>query len=258
MRDPWFPIVLMLIVLLTVWLGVVGPMPEGFGAWLQKWQSLAAAFVASIAAYIAFQNTSRSLRHAEGLEKHRRSRKHAAIRAVLPLALAQVTEYAEQSAHTLNDLVGKCIGEKLPAMTAPESLVQPLPSETLKTLTDFIEYSDNVDVGVIEATISWIQIHDARLRSIVKENRDPSGEHLVLRTQLVARIIDAASIYAGTATAYDYARRRSANLPRILLWEGVRNALRNMRFWDEEYPSLQKVLTGRENHSVGPFESLNM
>ena len=32
-------------------------------------------------------------------------------------------------------------------MTLPRDFVQPLPPETLKTLTEFIEYSDAVDVA---------------------------------------------------------------------------------------------------------------
>lgn len=142
MRDPWFPIALMLIVLLGVWFGIFGPMPDGFTKWLQGWQTLIAAFVAAVAVIVAFKNTDRSLAHAENLETNRRQRKHAAVRAVLPLALSQVIAYAERSAWTLNDLVSKCEGETLPAGVAAESLLEPLPSETLKSLADFIEYTD--------------------------------------------------------------------------------------------------------------------
>ena len=46
MRDPWFPIALMLIVLLTAWLGILGPLPDDFFTLLEKWQTLAAATVA--------------------------------------------------------------------------------------------------------------------------------------------------------------------------------------------------------------------
>ncbi len=228
-----------------------------YGLQLKEWQTLAAAIVALIAAYIAFGNTTRSLRHTEGVEKHRRSRKHAALRAVLPLALSQVTDYAERSAHALNELVNMCDGETLPAMTAPERLVHALPSETLETLADFIEYSDVVDVGVIEATVAWVQIHDSRLRGLIKANRDPAGEHLVLRTEIEGVIIDAASIYAGAAAVYDYARRRQAELPHTLSWDAVRGALRNMRFWDDQHPRLFAILIGRENLSAGPFERLS-
>jgi hypothetical protein len=246
----------MLIVLLTVWLGVAGPMPSELLAWLQKWQTLAAASVALFAAYIAFRNTTRSLAQAEKLETFRRSRKHAALRAVLPLALAQVSNYAERSARALNELVGNCTGETLQAMTAPESLVQPLPPDTLKTLADFIEYS-NGDVGIIADTVAWIQIHDSRLRGLVEANRDPSQTRVVVRTEIEARIIDAASIYAGATAVFDYARRRESQLPPRLSWDAVGGALRNMRLWDDEHPRLWEILARRERLSAGPFERLN-
>ena len=260
-RDLRLPIVMILTTLFGAWLDILGPLPFDVGVTLYDWQTLIAATVAStvasIAAFIAFRNTTRSLAHNEELERRRRSRKHAALRAMLPLALAKVTDYAERSAHVLNELVGQCAGRTLPAMTAPEDLAQPLPYDALETLADFIEYSDTVDVGVLEATVAWIQIHDSRVRGLVKSNRDPAGAQLVLRVQIEGGIIDAASIYAGSGCIYEYARRRSDQIPHILSWEAVRGALRNMRFWDEEHVRLYQVVAGRENHSVGPFEKLN-
>jgi hypothetical protein len=231
--KPWIPISLILIGLLGTWLGIFGPMPEGVAGWLHKWQTLlgttVAGTVAVIAAYIAFQNTSRSLVHAEALEMNRRRRKHAAVRAVLPLALSQVTAYAEQSARSLDDLTSKCDRETLPIGTASESLSTPLPTETLQTLADFIEYSDSVGVEVIESTVAWIQIHDSRTRSMVQDNNDSTMTRVVVRTQIEGLIIDAASIYAGAASSFDYARRRQDHLPINLSWDAVLGALRNMR-----------------------------
>jgi len=258
MREPWFLIALILIVLLTVWLGIAGPLPNGVAEWIHHWQPLIAATVAStvasIAAYIAFQNTSRTLRHSEELESNRRRRKHAALRAVVPLALAQISDYAEKSAHALADLEGKCVSEELPARTAPLSLAETLPSETLKTLADFIEYSDTLDVGVLESTVTSIQIHDSRLRGIVEDNHDPEGERSVLRITLEGLIIDAAAIYAGAAAGFDYARRRGSQLPSEVSWEEVRSALRNMRFWEERNPQLYVHIERFEKSSSGPFE----
>jgi hypothetical protein len=254
MGDPRIPISAMSEAVVTLWLGTVCPMLNGVVASLHQWQTLVGAFVALIAACVAFRNTTRSLRQAEKLEKTRRSRKHASLRAVLPLALAEVSDYAEQSAHSLNGLVSQCEGETLPANIAQESLIQPLPSETLKALAEFIEYSDPVDVRIIEATIASIQIHDSRLRDIVTRNRDPSRSGLVNRMELEERIIDAASIGAGADAVYEYARRQMEQLPITISWDAVRSALRNMRFWDEEYPWLGAVLTRRENASTGPFE----
>jgi hypothetical protein len=232
-------------------------MPDSFTGWLQKWQTLAAAGVASIAAYIAFRNTTRSLNHSESLEKNRRTRKHAAVRAVLPLALSQVVAYAERSTRALDELVSQCEGEVLPSGAAPESLAEPLPSETLTALADFIEYSDAVNVAVLEATVAWIQIHDSRLRSLVQDNHDPSQNHIVVRTEIEGRIIDAASVYAGAGSFFDYARRRSQKVPSVLTWDVVTRALRNMRLWDEEHPRLYEIISRREAISAGPFERLN-
>jgi hypothetical protein len=227
-----------------------------FSKWLFRWQTLVAALVASVAAYIAFQNTTRTLKHSERLENNRRNRKHAAVRAVLPLALAQVTAYGERSARDLNELVNKCNGESLPSKTAPASIAEPLPSETLETLSEFIEYSDSVNVEIIEATVAWIQIHDSRIRGLFYDNHDPSGDHVVVRTEIEGRIIDAASIYAGASAVFDYARRRQSQLPRTLSWDAVRRALRNMRFWDGDHPRLYAILEKREIKTVGPFERL--
>lgn len=254
MRDPWFPAILALIVLLSVWLGIFGPLPSGFAAWLQSWQTLASAMVASIAAVIAFRNTSRSLQHAESLERRRRNRKHAAVRAVLPLALSQVNEYAERSARGLDELVDKCVAQSLPAGTASPNLAHALPGETLKTLAEFIEYSDQVNADLIEATVAAIQIHDARTRGIVERNNDPSGDRLVTKFELEGRIVDAAAIYAAAGAVYDYARRRKDTLPETIKWADVTSALNNMGFWHELHPRLQEDINRREKFTTGPFQ----
>jgi hypothetical protein len=227
----------------------------GFLTVLQQWQTLVGAMVAIAAALIAVANTTRTLRQNKQLERQRRNRKHDAIRAVLPIALAQISDYAEHSARGLNELVGHCDGETLPQATAQRGLIEPLPSDTLETLTDFIEYSDDLDVSIVVSTTTWIQIHDSRVRSLVKRNREPAG---VVRSNLESSIIDAASIYAGAGAVYDYARRRGTKLPRTLTWDAVRNALRNMSFWDDQHPRLYEDVARRERLSPGPFEKLNL
>jgi hypothetical protein len=226
--------------------------------WVKDWQTLVAATVALIAAVVAFHNTSRSLRDAERLEAHRRHRKRNAVRAVLPLALAQVTEYAERSARALVELAKRCSpGPTLPQGLAPESIIQALPAETLATLAEFIEYSDVVNCRIVEQTVAWIQIHDARVGDIFERNCDPSDEPDVVRKEEIeARIIDAASIYAGAAAVFEYARQQQEQLPVDLSWDAVRGALRSMRLWDEDHPELYVIVDGRETKTTGPFERL--
>jgi hypothetical protein len=82
MRRLWLPITIMLIVVLTIWLGIFRPLPEGFAVWLRQWQTLVAAVVALLfAAGLAFHNTTRSLHQSAEQEARRRARKHAALRA---------------------------------------------------------------------------------------------------------------------------------------------------------------------------------
>jgi hypothetical protein len=115
--------------------------------------AILASIVASTAAAIAVFNTVRLVRQAEKQESHRRRRKHTAVRAVLPLALAQVSHYTERSVRALDEPVGRCNGEILPAQAAPSNLIQPLPSETLETLSDFVEYADApLNVRICEDT----------------------------------------------------------------------------------------------------------
>jgi hypothetical protein len=223
---------------------------------LQKWQALIGAGVALLAAALAFFNTTRSLDHAAKLEDRRRSRKHAAVRAMLPLALSQILDYADRSAHRLNELVAICQNDILLPMTAPENHPQNIPTETLRVLAEFIEYSDIADVSGIEATVALIQIHDARIRALVARNRDPSGTWIIRQEEIEARIVNAASIYAGAASVFDYARQRQGHLTPDISWDAVRRALRNMQFWEDEYPRLEALIARRERTYVGPFDEL--
>jgi hypothetical protein len=199
MRDPWFPIASLLIVLLGVWLGIFGSLSTGFV--LKEWQPLVGAGVAFVAAVIAFYNTTRTIKQSEELEEKRRTRKHAAVRALLSIALSQVTAYARRSSDALIPLLSKCEGEYLLHNTAPESIAESPPSEALKAIAEFIEYSDAANVSIVEMVVAWVQIHDSRVRGLVQRNRDPSTIGQVRRTEIEESIIDAASLYAGASAS---------------------------------------------------------
>jgi hypothetical protein len=52
---------------------------------------------------------------------------------MLPLALSQVSAYAEQAAQALNALIARCQGEALPFDIVESDFTKPLLSDTLKT-----------------------------------------------------------------------------------------------------------------------------
>src|SRR5262249_40269815 len=159
-----------------------------------------------------------------------------------PLALSQIAAYAEETTRNLQTLITRCSGETLPPNAFSALLIKPVPSDTLKSLSDFIEYSDAVNIDVLASTVALIQIHDSRLRSMYRDNNDPSTTTVILRSNLESSIIDGATIYAGAVSGFAYARRIEDRLPTELLWEAITRALRNMRFWDDEYPRLHEVI----------------
>lgn len=245
---------MMLTALLAIWLGIFGPMPDGFAKWLQGWQTLLAATVALGAASVAYWNTQRTLAHSESLEAHRRERKHTALRAVLPLALAEIGSYADQTARNLLALIVQCREETLPPDSVGDDFVPALPSDTLKSLADFIEFSDSVNIDVLASTVAVVQIHHSRLLGLRLDNHAPLRSRIITRSNLEESIVDAAIIQAGAASAFNYARRRRAEMPDALLWDDVTRALRNMGFWDDEHPRVHEYVTRRSERSRGPFE----
>ena len=230
-------------------------MPEGVAKWIRDWQTLIGATIAVVAAYIAFRNTRLTLALTQKLETHRRERKHASLRATLPLALSQIGNYGEETAKALQGLIGACRNEALPVGTINAlTFLRPVPSEALKSMAEFIEYSDDVETGVLASTIALIQIHNSRLHAMVRDNDDASRTHIITRSNIEGYIIDAATISAGAASAFDYVRRRSDELSGELLWDAVGGALRNLGFWDDQHPRLFEIIAGRERRSRGPFE----
>lgn len=255
MRDPWFPAVLILAVVLAAWLSILGPLPGGVGKWINDWQNLIAAIIAIIAAGLAYRNATQQLIQNDRQERNRRSRKHASVRAMLPLALSQIMEYGQRSASALLDLTAQVQGPGFPRGSLTNQIPQQLPTETLAVLAEFIEYSDDIDASLAETMVAWIQIHDARVRGLVRDN-DQAGTGIVTRIAIEGSVIDAASIYAAAAALFDYSRRRTSHPPTHVSWNDVRCALSNMRIFDHDHLSLYKMITGREQRTGGPFDGL--
>jgi hypothetical protein len=133
--------------------------------------------------------------------------------------------------------------------------VSPLPSDTLRTLADFIEYS-NMNVLVLEDTVAWIQIHNARVRNIVESNHNQSGTRIVVRLEIVGSVIDAAMIYAGAGAMMAYSRRQKKCLPQVVSWQEVRVGLINIGVWNDEHETLVKRREDDKESSGGAFGRL--
>lgn len=76
-NDPWFPIVAMLVVVLTMWLGIAGPVLDdvtarGIYGFAKDWQALIVGSIAIGAAGIAWHNVTRQLRMAAKIREEDR------------------------------------------------------------------------------------------------------------------------------------------------------------------------------------------
>lgn len=257
MKDPWFPIAAMLIVVLTAWLGILGPLPADVSEGINKWQNLIAALIAVGAAWSAYRTATRQIKQNDLQEKNRRRRKHASVRAVLPLALSQTSEYAQKSTYALIKLIQFCKDETLPPNSQTTDLRQILPNETLQVFAEFIEYSDDIDTSLIETLVTQIQIHDSRVRGINRDKDDPNLMEFIKKNYIGELIIDAASIYAAAGAMFEYARRREKQPPTTVIWENVRSALRNMGIWEDKYQKIYKIIDRKEIITKGPFDRPN-
>jgi hypothetical protein len=252
MRDPWFPISLMLIVALLSWLSILGPLDAKIAESLKAWQTLIAAGVALLAAWIAWKNVGRQIANAATLEAQRRVRKHSALRAVLPLDLSSVLEYTHRTTAGLRVLLEQVDDGLLPRRGIRIPNFPSVPADTIQSLAEFIEYSDALDPHLIETLISRIQIQESRVRSMTANLSEERSDEYISEHTLIGRIIDAAAVYARGSVAFDYARRRSDDLPLDVDWEAVRSALRNMRIWQDDFPKVYETIDRFSESSAGP------
>jgi hypothetical protein len=217
---------------------------------IQPWQTLIGGGIALLAALLAYWNTTRAVRNARKLELWRRSRKHAALRALLPLALSEISDYAERTIRPLNVLYDHCVDGSLvhAGVAAPD--FERVPSDVIRSLSDFIEYSDDADVQLFVRLIRRIQVYQARLRSLTSklEDHDETSNESWIETMM----LQGATIYAGAAAAFDYGRGKTDNLPKDADWAGVRSALKNLGLWDFEVPKLHELISKYEEAGAGP------
>jgi hypothetical protein len=250
MNNPLFPLVLILIVLLGVWLGIFGPLPVSFWVSLQPWQTLIAATIALLAAGIAWWNTTRILRNTEKLDRQHRAQKQSALRAVLPLALSEVVTYAADSAGLLANLHRNCQNRVLMHGQRHSLTFTQLPGDLITTLAEFIEFSDDLDVSLFKNLLRRIQVQQSRFRSLAADLQRPHGTTSASWIEQI--ILDTAAIYGGAVAAFDYARQERDELPNDVTWQGVRTALNVMGLWRNNMPTVHTIIDRRERTSSGP------
>lgn len=191
--------------------------------WVYAHENLASGLLALAAALIGAYLIHRQISQSDRIEQRRIGSKREAVRAVLPLALSTMTNYAEASGRAAFALLDQCVGRSLPTSGVVLPDVPLPPVEALATLKELVEYLDPSEVRPIALLIADIQVQSARLQDAIASS--PGGSRIVLQTNLEECALDAAIVYARTTRLFEFARGATNEVPQRIAWEAVMNAL---------------------------------
>jgi hypothetical protein len=189
---------------------------------VQEWQiliagtiALAAAFVGG--AYITEQiralnsQVNRQFEASQNLENERRLRKFAAARAVLPLTLNNLCEYASRCGAALKTMLGHKLDEKIAnEIEIPD--LPTLPKDVIDELRNVVEFGEEKISKTAATLLGEIHYKTARLKTLWQEYRAP-GHHVTPVSNVESQVLDMALIYARAVALFDYARGETEEVP---------------------------------------------
>lgn len=176
------------------------------------WQQLLGGLFAIAAAVFGWVAINRQVRQAEEHEKERLRRKHDAARAMLPLALSDITDYAHLCAESLLTLYCRRKEESIQKL---ENTWHPprIPSGPTADLRDMVEAASSPLEGqTIARMLARIQVQAARLRSLAQDLR-PSDDTVVTAICIERFLVDTIEISALASSAFRFARGDEEFLP---------------------------------------------
>jgi hypothetical protein len=143
--------------------------------------------------------------HSTKLDQARRDARRAANRAVLPLTLAALSQYAETNAHLLVSLREKVNNGILPKGSAIPTFTN-LPSGIIAALKEMIETVEPSERRAFTRLLMDIQVESSRLSGIEHSNKRGG---IITTSNIDAHILGQSAIYARTASLYDFARGKT-------------------------------------------------
>ncbi|MBY5349572.1 hypothetical protein [Rhizobium leguminosarum] len=208
-----------------------------------KWvdTTLVTGFAAVTAAYLSVAAVRDQIKQAEQIERNRNQARHDATRAILPLALSGICQYAIECSAQLRDLGNLCWRGRLPP-DVDIAAFPDLPLGAIATLKEFIEYSSQHDRRLVAKMVSTIQVQTARLQGMRSDR--PRGT-IVLRINIDDHILDAAEIYGRATALFEYARRDTDHMPNDLCAQDVYPALSAFGIWDMSREGLAERISRR-------------
>ncbi len=234
-------VLLFLVLLVLIWLHSNA---------VQEWQILIAGMVALAAAFVGGayiteqiralnSQVSRQFEASQNLENERRLRKFAAARAVLPLTLNNLCEYASRCGAALKTMLGHQLDEKIPnEIEIPD--LPTLPKDAIDELRNVVEFGDEQISGAAATLIGEIHYKTVRLKNLWQEYRAP-GHHVTPVSNVESQVLDMALIYARGIALFDYARGETEEVPGDPRQHDVVAALNQIGFLKAEYQRIHNA-----------------
>ena len=214
----WFNVfaVLGIFIIVLVMFGAVFQGGWGiYDTFIKEYETLISGLLALLGAIITVIVLRTQINQGETHHRESRDKKFAAARAVLPLALSELRQYAEESIQYTVKKKKETITDSPP--TIPENLIP--------VLRDLVEYGNTGISSITCKLISDIQIHRSRMLSSETDLLD-------------ATIRDAAMLIAFSENFYEYARLKTATLPKRPTYEQVCGRLFDMGIEKSFYPNV--------------------
>ena len=189
---------------------------------LYHYQTLVGGLLAIAGAVIGAIYINKQIKSAERLELARLASRREAARAVLPLTLSSVAEYATDAGRAMLALMAQCEGETLPPQVVMPTWPK-LPTDAITSLKELAENSRPNETLFVSRLLSAIQIQNSRIRDLEKELS--GNRRSTIKVNLESYLIDAGESYARATALFDYARREADHFPTQITWEGVRQGV---------------------------------
>lgn len=178
--------------------------------WIYHYQTLISGFLAVAAAAVTVLFIREQIKTSQAQHVELIGRRFRSMRANLPLALMELSDYAQECIQIFSELMAK---KEEDEDIKSEVEVPSLPISTLHTITELISLAEEKDAAMLQALLRFVQIQQSRLRSTafeLSEKKNPGG--IILLQNLRGDVLDAFTIKKMTNFLFPYARWESDHI----------------------------------------------
>lgn len=173
------------------------------GFW-ERWQTLVAGILALLGAWLTVIAIRRQIGQAEQLENQRNIREGRAARAVLPLALSELTQYSTDCIKIFE----YCYLANLNTThQIPEGLSTPrIPDGILEQLQACARFGDDEVASKIWELLAWLQIQHSRLVTLIRRIDGHNKKTMVLGVEVLNSTLDSVELIVKCENLFPYSR----------------------------------------------------